>query len=250
MKKVFIYLSAIVVVLLFGNCKKSSTPTSGGGSPPLNTSGGTYGYLESTRSYYLQRSTSSLTSGFLPLCNANFSSPQTYAAVSAGTVMVGNIKLQAVSLGWYVDSTNMVSICPTNWKVSGSSVIPSFTYTCNDSMPKYTGYLLLPDSITKSQNLVLQINGVSGGDNLSVQITDGINSTTSGHSYFQMLNTISANNSINIPSSAMAGFTTTAVSGTTGLITVTVIKNNFQSFSGKNFEFNTQMQVNNYLIIK
>jgi len=169
-----------------------------------------------------------------------------------GSVSVGSIKFQRETTinNYYLDTTNMLSVSPTAWQVVGAGVIPSFTYTYTDSVPSYTGYALLPDTIYRSQNLNLQINGVSHGGVISVLIMDGAGFATSDQT-FQQINSTSANNTIVIPSSSLAGFIPLSTSHAAGSLQLTIGNNiTQQSFSGKSFVFGGAYQLTKNVYIK
>jgi hypothetical protein len=95
----------------------------------------------------------------------------------------------------------------------------------------------MPDTIYRSQNLNLQINGVSHGGVISVLIMDGAGFATSDQAFLQ-INSTSTNNTIVIPSSSLAGFIPLSSSHAAGSLQLTIGNNiTQQSFSGKSFVF-------------
>jgi hypothetical protein len=95
-----------------------------------------------------------------------------------------------------------------------SGNVPSFTFTDTDTMPGFAGINLWPDTIYRSQNLVLQINGIShfeGG--ISVQISDAAGNPNN-MIYIPITNP-SINNAVTIPSYSLSSFVASYTSGTT-----------------------------------
>jgi len=245
-KRSAIFILTIVIVIA---CKKSSntTSTSSSSSGSTNPSGPYYGFLIGTRAFDF--------SGGILYPNANtgtayfFSTPSNISTmIPVGGVWVGNnkFKYDAVVKEYY-DTTYSLGLNPTTWQITGASVIPTFTFTNNDSLATYTGYAALPDTIYKNQNLNLQINGVSGADLIEVLIMDGYSSSPP-HMFTKYTTTISANNTISIPSSSLSGMTSST--SFSGSMAIYLQKYNNQTISGKAFRFISQKQVGKNVWIK
>lgn len=105
------------------------------------------------------------------------------------------IKIDSVSLNNhtvpFVDMTqnyyNVYGIsgyigAPLTWKVtSHNGITPSFTYTNYDSLPRYTGYSTLPDTIFINKPLTVNVTGLYNMDSLMVFVQIGSNVTTAQH---------------------------------------------------------------------
>lgn len=48
-----------------------------------------------------------------------------------------------------------------SWSVSGSGTVTPFSESYQSNFPKYSGYNLLPDTVSKSAGFTLNINGIS-----------------------------------------------------------------------------------------
>lgn len=244
MKKLI--LGFLIIGFIFSSCKKSTTTTSAGGGGGTATSQA-YGELTVLRSF-------SYNSGFLSApTNTAYADFRTNINNIASLIQIGSVSANGVKLKYqsvsttYADSTNAISIIPTTWKVMGASSIPSFTYTDNDSLPGYTGYTLLPDTIYKSQNLSLQINGISGADAVEASF---YNSGIPSANIYQMKSIgVVTNNTLSFSSTALSPLPLSASGGPTLLI-INVFKHNSQFISGVNFSFVTQLEINKQVYIK
>ena len=238
------FICFTLFLLLFTSCKKSSNT---GSTSNTNSSNSTsaYGYLKVIRSFY------SYNGNLIPEANTGiayfFSNPpQISSQIQVGGVWVGSTKFRFQSLPKvYNDSTLLLQIIPTTWQIIGANSIPSFTYTNNDSLPGYSGHLLLPDSIDKTQPLTLNINGVSGANSIEVIITDG-SSSSAPHQTTQFVFSVTANNMITIPASSISGMNSIA----NGQLQINILKENMQSISGKTFNFISQLTIDKLIKIK
>ena len=97
------------------------------------------------------------------------------------SVNVDSIYFNSVSLKI---TTNYYTLCisdtvpqntfpPFAWKVKGTSEYPSFTEIVTDSLPKFTKFIQMPDSISKSNITILQLGGINA-DNVSLYIDNGL----------------------------------------------------------------------------
>ncbi|MHB8260781.1 MAG: hypothetical protein ACYDCN_06215 [Bacteroidia bacterium] len=254
MKRIFTIASVLAIAVLISfSCKKSSAPTSGGGGGGNNNSNLPYGYLNVTKVYEIF-GISSPPSYIWSTGNATFFSNPSHMTTTfstVGSVSVGGIKFKLQTINnQYLDSTDMLSISPAVWQVMGAGVIPTFTYTYTDSVPGYTGYALLPDTIYRTQTLNLQINGVSRAGGISVVLMDGVGFAAADQA-FQQITTVSTNNTIVIPYSSLSGFVPYSTSHGAGSMQIT-INNNItqQSFSGKPFVFGAAYQLTKNIYIK
>lgn len=239
MRKLIVLLSAIIFTAVA--CKKSSS-TNTTNNTNQNTNGIPYGVLNATRSFNII-SPSSLG---LPI-NTGTAYFLTNTSNLTSMINVGNVAVNGIKFSWqsaskmYIDSTYMLTINPTSWQVIGLGSIASFTYTNNDSLPKYSGYALLPDTIYKSQTQNLQINGVSGADIIQIRVMDA-----TGHLAIYSVNPVSTNNTVTISASSLSAFT----SGGSGSMAIDVQKNNNQPFSSKTFRFISDLQLSKTVYIK
>jgi hypothetical protein len=238
MKKIIII--AITIIALT-SCKKSSSVTTGG--PSTNNSGGVKnGYLTATRSYQIYGSNMMFAG---KNATALFYTPTGF--VYAGAVYIDTTKLRfSASLGnVYSDTTGKININPTTWKVAGNGSVPSFTYTNNDSIPGYTGFALLPDTIYKSANLDVHVDGVTGASQIMVMLIDN---ASPAHSVSKSITTVSINNTITIPSFSLTPLATSAFSPCS--MTISIEKINDQTISGSAFEFAAEKMIMKNVYIK
>ena len=234
----------IVMGFVFSSCKKNSPV------PKTSTQVSTtpYCFLTALRSF-------SYSSGSL-VFNANTAYAELRSDINnistdmqIGSVATGGNQLKFLPVSkTYSDTTNSLTIVPTSWQVVGAGPIPSCTYTNNDSLPGYTGYTFLPDTIYKSQNLSLQINGISEANGIEVSL---YNSTIPSANIIQMRSTgISINNTFSFSSSVLSPLPLSASSYSPTLLTINVFKYNYQVISGVTFSFQTQLEINKQVYIK
>jgi hypothetical protein len=170
--------------------------------------------------------------------------PSTAYAVQ-NFVMVDSVSLNGTYFKfgtfYYRDTTYSIpNLPPVKWRIAGAHGIPSFTYVNTTTMPVYTGYASLPDSINHTQNLSIPLTGISNANVVSVSIIDSL-----GHSVF-------ANNitTASIAASYTVANLSTLVPCTYGYLTVCVRNENPQAIAGKNFRFDNAYQVTNFIKIK
>jgi len=106
-------------------------------------------------------------------------------------------------------------------------------------MPTYSGYTSLPDTIYKSQLNTIQITGITGSDITTASVLDGLNGKTT-----QTL--ASGASSVSFSASSLSSL----LVGNNGDINITCVKNNVQTFNGKQFNFPFTYLVNKTIYIK
>lgn len=239
-----VLLSVVSICVCFSSCKKKDNSTSNPGTKTSATQ--PYCVLTALRSF-------SYSSGSL-LFNTNTAYAEFRSDINSistdmqiGGVFVSGKKLKYQSSDkTYQDTTNALSIIPTTWQVIGTSPIPSFTYTNNDSLPTYTGYAVLPDTIYKNQPLNLQINGISNSGLINVLISD--NSTAHNSANQSKSVGISTNNTLSFSVSSLSGLV--ANSSVPGWLSVSVMRYNAHFISGVNVSFASQLEINKSVYIK
>jgi hypothetical protein len=240
MKKIVFILSAILALIIFSCKKKENTPE----TPAVSTTGSTststvpayYGVLYSYKMDMLFSGTLTPMNGysgayFSPntfINNTTISEGFTGSAPDAGTVTINSIiTKKTFSSGSYYfgDSTNTLLNSPHYWSVSGANGVPPISYTNTSARPAYTGYSALKDTIKLSQNNVLSLTGISGADEIDINLFGG-----SGLASKNL-----AGDATNVT------FTTADLSSvgtsTNGSIMINVYKNTYQAFGGKNYKF-------------
>src|ERR1700758_618942 len=182
---IFIYILIIGIFIL--SCKKTGNNSVSGGGNTNNTTlnngnpSGTYSGFLFTISHpngtvtVNEGSALFFNSPVSIIPNMNFNGNATVLSV-----FMNNINFPYNSFGIrYNDSTGSLNFPPAIWKVNGSGTIPSFTFTNNDGLPVYTGISSLPNSITKNQNLVIPLSGISGASQIEVGVSDSLNNSAS-----------------------------------------------------------------------
>ncbi|HXU26786.1 MAG TPA: hypothetical protein VN698_06105 [Bacteroidia bacterium] len=241
MKKVIIVL---FVLYAFVSCKKDTSNSS-------NTNSGTpsYIYPTSATSYYGTLTiTKSEQINFPPysnlgtnyFCNAFFSSsPQTVnnytTSVSMDSVLFNNVPLTFDTnfIQYYSNSPHINGSLFT-WHVAGKNGIHSFTFS-NNSVPVYTNYNLLPDTLDHTKALTLPIH-ITNLDTILVSLGDrhsAINQTL-----------LPGSTSVTFPLSAMSQMSDT------GLVIISGNKSNVQSVYNKAMNFNFKYEFQKQVYIK
>ena len=210
-------LGIVIIVIIIISCKKSNnnnTSSSSGASPTTTT----YGYFSLTNQYQaLYPGSSSINcwacnGSVFFLNNPNGTVNQSsYYHLGGASLNGTNLIEQPQDFSFIGSTVNILN--PPVWKITGSGNVPSFTFTDTDTMPGYTGINLLPDTIKRSQNLVLQINGIShfeGG--VSIQISDA--ASTPNIISIPITNP-AINNTITIPSYSLSSLVASYTSGIT-----------------------------------
>ena len=239
MKTLKFFLPALFLLTFFSCKKKENSPEA-----PATTTGSTststvpayYGVLYS---YQFDM----LSSGTLTPMNGNssaiFSSsafvnyPNIYEgfmgnALDAGTVSINGTILKKTLSGsnyYYGDSTTTLFNPPQAWLVSGLNGVPAISFTNTSARPVYTGYATLKDTIKISQNNVFALTGISGADDINIYIFGGANTANK---------TLAGD-----ATSVTFGPSDLSLIGATnnGSIMMSIYKNTYVSFGGKNYKF-------------
>jgi hypothetical protein len=246
MKKIF--CSCVVLALLFCCKKKSttnSTPASGSGG-----SSGWYAILGVAKQLYLNAGVLQTTYGAV----AYFSSSPTSGANPSTAVLVDTARFNGVimqyqsSVNEYMDTVGMsVGVTPPisypyTFKIAGKNGIPSFTYTENYSIPTYTGYASLPDTIKKSNTLMIPLSGISGADSVLINISDG--SYSAGHTASAYVPSTAT--TATFTAASMTQFSLTA----NGSIEILLIKKDNQTIGNKPMQFSVSTDLIKTVSIK
>ena len=238
--KRFTIFSLAFVCFIFSSCKKNSKVATPVFTPQP------YGELTALKSFTNMSGTlsSPTQTGYADfradIHNTNF--------MSIGSVWANGVKFQfqPSNNNTNMDSTYNMNIIPTTWQVNGSGPIPSFTYTNNDSLPGYTGYALMPDTIYKGVTNTLQVNGISNADAIEVSF---YNSTINCTNLYQFRTSgITTNNTFSGSASSLSVLPSGNSSPT--LLIVSVFKYNTQVIGGVTFKFVSQLEVNKLVYIK
>jgi hypothetical protein len=208
----------VIIIIAIISCKKSSNTTTGNsGSSPVTT----YGYFSLTNQYQVNYPFSSNFSCWA--CNANvyfLNNPNGIVSSLNSYYRLGGLSLNGVNLtssggNTYFSGDVSTVLNQPVWKITGSGNVPSFTFTDTDTMPGFTGFNLFPDTIKRSQNLVLQINGIShfeGG--VSIQINDA--ASTPNIITIPITNP-AINNTVTIPSYSLSSLVASSTSSVSTL---------------------------------
>jgi len=113
------------------------------------------------------------------------------------------------------------------WTVSGSSTVPSISYTDDRPMPTYSDYSSLPASVTRSAGLTINLSGnITGADSIWVVLI------SSGSNYLIKKVSGSASQCV-MTASELSALNAT----TTGIIEVCPWNYKTEDFSSKKFYF-------------
>jgi hypothetical protein len=246
MKRLIIFFLLSLTLL---SCKKS-TPAPANTTSNTGTPTSKLGYLVASKAYTINISTGTLSLQNIGV-NAQFVNNIYHptGTVFAGDVYVGTDKLSynRYMTNAYGDTSSFMQINPTTWKVTGMPLyqIPGFVFTDNDSFPGYTGFMNLPDTIYKSQGLVLHISGVSGANSVNAFLDDFSN----GYQYSQSVDSVLNTYTITISAANLSGLSLSTSSASCD-ITINIDKNNDQTISGSDFRFTSEKQIFKRVYIK
>ena len=221
-------------------CKKTETPapTNPTGSSSTTTTTGNYAVFSS-------RAGALLTSGSL-LNVSNVSSaycsnsilvndnPYSGTIINMGDVSMNGVVFQKDNFSThflYTDSTFSTFTTPHQWIITGSTSVPSFSYTNATAYPTYTGYAAIADSFVIFNTINIPLNNYSGTDIVETYFTatSPTFTSTSIQTY--------TNNPTSI-SFTTADLSAIGVNNNVSLI-INFYKNNVQVINGKNYNFRT-----------
>jgi len=236
-----ILMACTAILLLFSMCKKNTTANNATTNNNTNSTSGYYSILNIYGSQYVNGN--ALTTLGVNSGPVFFSSVPVTTNTITSYVKVTSLSLNGICFKYYSpgyqDSIFSATTIPSTWAVVGLGVIPSFTYINNNPMPTYTGYTSLPDTIYKSQQNTIQITGITGSDETSVSVLDGGNG--------KVTQTLALGaTSISFSASSLASL----MIGNNAGISIICVKNNVQTFSGKQFNFPFTYLVNKTIYIK
>jgi len=254
MKKTSIYLSTLIIMLgLLSSCKKLTNVNNSNPVPPTPTitAPGTYdGALVSIRTFFSfdvsKFSPVKLPVPIPPVDIALETAAATFynggtTLVDAGAVSVNSFSLtkgpnnayyrNSFDVSNYSAGLDMNFSSGSNWNVGGASAVTAFTYNHTDIFPTYSGLASLPETITKANNLSLNIAS-SNADSIYVTIISG--STTSSGTVIKRYGPTATN--ITISSADLAPLTTT---GSNGIAYLEVIPWRYKTvaLNSKNYVF-------------
>lgn len=231
----YLFLSAILVLASY-SCKKkdSAEPivsTTGGST----VSAGVYGSLQTLAIQAYSGNTFAYNDS---TASASFyASPPSSSSVgyvNAGTVTYNGTQLKK-STNLYSDTTHLINIHQSGavWNVAGSADVPTFTFAVTPSYPSFTGNVNLPDSISLSSNLTINLTGVSNcNSGIGVTLSDGVN--------YKTKSIIVPSTTCSFSSAELSAFSTTP----NAYIIITFSNGVFNTFSGKKYYFDYVLQHN------
>ncbi len=157
MKKLILPAFIILIITFFACNKKDNSP-----SPVTNTAPSAGGDNGTFLSAY---NVSQLGNTFYSDSSINatfFDSPYSpHSNISAGVVSVNNTTLNTTSSPIYYYYTNNINFNVLNWQIAGNGTFSATSFSYAPIHPSYTGYNVLPDTVTKSTGVNVVVNGVS-----------------------------------------------------------------------------------------
>lgn len=241
MKNTFHFISAIIIlytILLFSSCKKKETNPDQ--PAPVAANDSYYGMLYSNQVFFYQAGT------LTPVSNGGLSgalfstSPMVKDGVTnsafadAGSVSLNGtlFKKSGGTAIYYIDTTYADYNTNFNWTVSGGSGIPAISYSYSVTLPAFTGYSALNNTITLGQANSITLSGITGADEIEVNISSGSISCAPK---------VVAGNSTSISFSAQD--LTGLSASVNGYIYITCYKVSYQTFGGKKIKFKAGYEI-------
>lgn len=247
--KSFIYILLVVGFTSISSCKKKKdedntyqNSSTNNPSVVVNSEGGYYGLLTTRReeSCSFQNDTLIQYPGTeFYSANAIFSSQpfEHYGFLTGTDVDAGYVKIDSLFLNKYIYSyvtyfnqSATPLYLPQEWKIDGSAFVPQFTFNNPDTIPVFYGLDQIPDTIHTSQGLSMQLIGLSGCDEVVLNLT-----TNFGH--FEKHFVASTSAQIEISSNELSSLGADGVS-----CYWTFAKNNYFTSDGKAFKFQTVLR--------
>lgn len=247
MKKTILFL---VLSTIFFSCKKKNAaePESKNTNTPTPTTNtlSYNGFFTAEYTTNWQMASPSTTRYF---SQATLSQTAAVAAIANpsynGTITVNNTMLSPESIGsyvFYLDTTFSLNLSTQrHFQFISSTLLPSFTFNNTDNFPIYpqaNGYLI-NDTLFLAQSLTLSLANTSGFDEASCTIYD-----YNSPSVYSVKIVPSGSSQIIFTSGDLSVFSTNA----TILCSLALKKYNTQTFSGKNFRFETST-INEFMMI-
>jgi hypothetical protein len=172
-----------------------------------------------------------------------FDSPySTHNNISAGVVSVNNTTLNATTSPINYYYTNNINFNVLNWQIAGNGTISATSFSYAPTHPSYTGYNVLPDTVTKSVGFNVVVNGVSN-TNRPVYI---FIAPTSGTGSVITKTIATAPATLNISSSELATYT----SSNTISIKVEMFNYSNITVNAKQYAINANRTFQKYLYLK
>ena len=238
MKKISILCIGLLGLIA---CKKTETPApTGTGSTGTPT--GNYAVFSSRQGVIITNTLVSNQSNFsnayvsnIPLVNDD---PVVGSLLDMGAVSLNGTTFQKNAYGvqyYYSDSTTSTYNTPHNWIISGSSAVPSFSFSNTTPYPIYTGYTAIADSFVIASGISIPLTNYSGADMVETYFATMTNPATLT-SIQKLTNTPST---LNFTASDLA----TIGAGKTVSLVINLYKNNVQVINGKNYNFRTAYEV-------
>lgn len=225
-------------------CKKTETPAptntgGGGGTTPAT---GNYAVFSSRKAVII---TNTLVSNQPNFSNAYISNsilvnddPIIGSLLDMGAVSLNGTTFQKNAFSvqnYYKDSTTSTYNTPQNWVISGSSSVPSFSYTNTTPYSVYTGYTAIADSFVIASGISIPLTNYSGADMVETYFAT-MTSPSTLTSIQKLTNTPTT---LNFTASDLS----TIGAGKTVSLVINFYKNNVQVINGKNYNFRTAYEV-------
>jgi hypothetical protein len=243
--KIFkIILAAILfsITIVFDSCKKKNEAE----PDPINNPAVPQ---SSNYAVFLSRKQAIITNTLISSLN-NFStafassaalinnSPTVGSLIDMGSVNLNGTVFQknAYSVAnMYGDSTSLTYNTPHNWLISGTTAVPSFSFSNTNTYPTYTGYSSIADSFIVSGNISIPLTNYSGCDEVETYFVTSTNPATN-----TSIQSISGSpTSLNFTSSDLSII---GVNSNVSLV-INFYKNNVQTINGKSYNFRTGYSV-------
>lgn len=235
---IFKLITIFTFTLVIFSCKKKSNSAPDVVNNTTSTTTNNYGVFLSRKSVIITNtlvsSQPNFSNAFVSNAALTNNSPNVGSLLDMGTVNLNGVVFQknawSVS-GMYKDSTTTTYNTPHNWVISGSTAVPSFSFSNTNTYPIYTGYAAIADSFVVANNISIPLTNYSGADEIETYFVTSSNPTTNT-SIQNVAGTVTSLN-----------FTTTDLSiigvNANVALVITFYKNNTQTINGKSYNFRT-----------
>lgn len=168
--------------------------------------------------------------------------PSTYLSVDS--VSLNSVQIPFSSCYYYTNAYPVST--PMTWKAtSHNGTIPSLIYKNQDSIPRYSGFLTLPDTILLSSPITMNFIDLYNFDSLQVQVIVRSNTNIMVSSFSQIVHTSSHSFSVNFTQAQVSALTASQ----NATISVSLKKLNKRNFLGKNYSFTNTLDFIKYSVV-
>lgn len=223
MKKLYFNISLVLCILILASFI---------GSTPIKY----FGFLKATEIRYYQDTAmiNKFYQGLAFLPRGGTNKLNAFYCKKSGNLFFNNKPLAFQKfVNAYCDSIGSKDFEGIKWNLSSSDSLPSFSYTCSLGYPIINNPIDLPNSISKSNNVLIDISGVSNFDEVEFIINDSQLKIFTP--WYRKLT--------NVTNFTILKSDLVTLTGPVIQINLLLIKNEEKEFNGKKFKFENRIML-------